>query len=74
MRLLAKLTVPRLFLVPNERSGFLSTEQDGTRIDYLPVIEASGYHVVAEEWAFDDPAVRKAIGIADRFCLFELGS
>lgn len=72
MELLAKLKVPRLFLVPNEQTGFLSTEEDGTRQDYLPVIERSGYHRVVEEWAFDDPAVRKVIGIGDRFCLFEL--
>ena len=72
MSLLARLRVPRLFLVPNERTGFLSTEADGTRKDYLPVIDAAGYSSVAEEWAFDDPAVRKAIGIDDRFCLFEL--
>lgn len=72
MRLLAKFRVPRLFLVPNEQTGFLSTEKDGSRKDYLPLIEASGYRSVAEEWAFDDPALRQAIGIADRFCLFEL--
>lgn len=72
MQLLATLKVPRLFLVPNERSGFLSTEPDGTRQDYLALIEASGYKCAVEEWAFDDPAVRKAIGIDDRFCLFEL--
>jgi putative sugar O-methyltransferase len=72
MSLLAKLRVPRLFLVPNERNGFLSLEEDGTRKNYLPTIEASGYRCVVEEWAFDDPAVREAIGIGDRFCLFEL--
>ncbi|HEV2370138.1 MAG TPA: putative sugar O-methyltransferase [Acidimicrobiales bacterium] len=72
MGLLAKLRVTHLFLVPNEKDGFLSTEEDGTRRDYLPVIEAAGYQQIAEEWAFDDPAVRKVIGIDDRFCLFEL--
>ncbi|HET6963619.1 MAG TPA: putative sugar O-methyltransferase [Acidimicrobiales bacterium] len=71
MQLLARLEVPRLFLVPNERTGFLSTEPDATRRDYLPVIEAAGYRCRVEEWAFDDPAVRQAIGIGDRFCLFE---
>ncbi|HET9733606.1 MAG TPA: putative sugar O-methyltransferase [Acidimicrobiales bacterium] len=70
---LAELRVPSLFLVPNERAGFLSTEADGTRRDYLPVIESSGYRLVAEEWSFDDPALRAAIGIGDRYCLFQLG-
>lgn len=72
VELLAKLRVPRLFLVPNEQSGFLSTEEDRTRKDYLPIIAAAGYHQIAEEWAFEDPAVRQAIGIGDRYCLFEL--
>lgn len=72
MQVLTRLRIPRLFVVPNEQVGFLSTEEDGSRRDYLSIIEASGYASVTEEWAFDDPAVRKAIGIGDRFCLFEL--
>ena len=74
MQLLATLKVPRLFLVPNEPAGFLSTEEDGTRRNYLPVIEAAGYRSTVEEWSFDDPAVRQVIGIGDRYCLFELGA
>ena len=71
MSQLARLQVPRLFLVPNEQEGFLSTEEDGSRRDYLPVIEAAGYRCVVEEWSFDDASVRKVIGIGDRYCLFE---
>jgi FkbM family methyltransferase len=69
---LARLEVPRLFLVPNEPSGFLSTETDGTRLDFLSVLESHGYHLVAEEPVFDDPAVRALTDVHDRFCLFEL--
>jgi SAM-dependent methyltransferase len=67
---LARLEVPHLFLVPNEPSGYLSMEPDGTRLDYLPVIEAAGYHLVAEEPAFTDPAVAELLGVRDRHCLF----
>jgi FkbM family methyltransferase len=69
---LERLRVPRLFLVPNEPSGFLSTETDGTRLDYLPVLESHGYNLVTEELVFDDPAVRDLMDVHDRFCLFEL--
>lgn len=69
---LSRLHVPHLFLVPNEPSGFLSTEADGSRQDYRPAIEAAGYRLVADEPAYDDPALRDLLDVHDRFCLFEL--
>ncbi len=68
---LARLEVPRIFLVPNEREGFLSREPDGSRRDFLPTIEAGGYRLVHEEPAFASPAVRYAMDVHDRHCLFE---
>lgn len=68
---LARLEVPHLFLVPNEPEGFLSLEADGTRLDYLPAIEAAGYRLVRDEPVFADAAVRSALGVADRHTLFE---
>ncbi len=69
---LDRLRVPYLFLVPNEASGFLSTEADGGRWDYLAAIAAAGYRLIAEEPVYDDPAVRELLDVHDRFCLFEL--
>jgi hypothetical protein len=63
--------VPHLFLVPNEAEGFTSLEADGAQRDYLPVIEAAGYRLVRDEPVFADPAVRAALGVDDRFTLFE---
>lgn len=68
---LVRLEVPRIFLVPNESSGFLSREPDGSRRDFLPVLEAGGFRLVHEEPAFTSPAVRHAMGVHDRHCLFE---
>lgn len=68
---LERLNVPRLFVVPNEPVGFLSTESDGSRLDYLGLIEAAGYRLVAEEPVFADAAVRDLLDVRDRFCLFE---
>jgi hypothetical protein len=68
---LRRLDVSRLFLVPNERDGYLSTEPDGSRRDYLPLIEGAGYRLAVEEPAFTDPAVRELLQVDDRHCLFE---
>ncbi|HEU5152439.1 MAG TPA: putative sugar O-methyltransferase [Iamia sp.] len=67
---LARLEVPHLFVVPNEPEGFASLEADGRQLDYLPVIEAAGYRLVRDEPVFADPAVRAALGVADRHTLF----
>lgn len=68
---LARLDVPHLFVVPNEPAGFLSLEADGSRHDFLPLLERAGYRLVVEEPAFADPAVRSLLGVHDRHCLFE---
>lgn len=68
---LARLEVPKLFVVPNEPVGFLSTEPDGQRQDYLPVFTHYGYELVADRRAYEDDAVRELLAVEDRFCLFE---
>ena len=68
---LERLDVPQLFLVPNERAGFLSMEPDGSRRDYLPLLERAGYRLTVEEPAFTDRAVRELLEVDDRHCLFE---
>ena len=67
---LTRLEVPHLFVVPNEAEGFLSQEVDGRRLPFLPALEAGGYRLVRDEPAFS-PAVRAALGMHDRHCLFE---
>lgn len=66
-----RLQVPYLFVVPNEPDGFLTTEPDDSRRDYLAAIEAAGYRLVEETPVVGDAAVRDALGVHDRFCLFE---
>lgn len=68
---LDRLRVPTVFLVPNEAEGFLSTEVDGSRQDYLPVLEQAGYSLVRDEPALPSPAVRAALRVHDRHCLLE---
>lgn len=69
--LLRDLEVPNLFVLPNEAEGFLSREVDGSRLDFGPVFESCGFRLAVEEPVLDDPAVRHALGVHDRFCLFE---
>jgi hypothetical protein len=68
---LVRLDVPRLFVVPNERSGLLSLETDGRRLDVLPLLESAGYRLVADEPAILDPGVRDLLDLHDRHLLFE---
>jgi SAM-dependent methyltransferase len=67
---LARLQVPRVFVVPNEDQGFASFEVDGRRLDYRPTLEAVGYQLVRDVPAFS-PAIATALSRRDRFCLFE---
>lgn len=70
MQQLARLEVPTFFLVPNEPEGFLSTEPDKTRLDYLGVIERHGYRLTVDRPMYEDRAVRELLEVPDRFCLF----
>lgn len=71
MSQVARLGVPYLFVVPNEADGFSTTEADGSREDYHPAIRSAGYRLAADVPTIEDRAVRQALGIEDRFCLFE---
>ncbi len=68
---IARLEVPKLFVVPNEPKEMLTKEWDGvTRLDYRRVIEDAGYRVVAEQDEFEDEAVRALHGVENRYYLF----
>jgi SAM-dependent methyltransferase len=71
---LRRLEVHWLFVVPNEAEGFLTLEPDGSRRDYLAIIESAGYRLTVEEPAVSDLAVRRLLPVEDRYCLFERAS
>lgn len=66
-----QLEIPYLFIVPNTSTHFLTTEPDGSRKDFLPLIEQAGYRLVAQEPLFENPDVRKLISIQDHLFLFK---
>jgi SAM-dependent methyltransferase len=67
---LDRLAVPNLLVVPNDEDELLAFEPDGSRRDFRPVIEASGYELTVLEPVLDDPAVRELVRVHDRFFLF----
>lgn len=65
------LGIPYLFIVPNDACSFLSSEVDGSKLDFLGRIEAAGYRVKVSEPVFSDADVRALVDIRDHFYLFE---
>lgn len=68
---LARLEVPRLLVVPNEPDELLTQEADGSRRDFLPLLEDAGYRLTAREPVIADAAVRELLPLPDQFHLFE---
>jgi SAM-dependent methyltransferase len=69
---LKRLGVPKLLIVQNDPERFRSTEPDGSRRDYAPVLGQLGYTMTAHEPVFDDPAVEALLGTRDNLFLFTL--
>lgn len=69
---LARLHIPRLLLVPNEPADLLTLEADGSRRNFLPLLEEAGYRRTACEPLIDDPAIRDLLPLHDHFHLFAL--
>jgi hypothetical protein len=68
--LIERLEIPNLLIVPNEPTDLLTLEADGTRRDFLPLIERAGYRLAHREPVIDDPAVRDLLRLDDHFHLF----
>jgi hypothetical protein len=68
--LLERLDVPRLLIVPNEPTELLTLEPDGSRRDFMPLLERAGYRLTHREPFFDDPAVQELLDLRDHFHLF----
>ena len=65
-----RLQIRRVLIVPNEPTELLTLEQDGTRRDFLPLLEHAGYRLEHREPVIDDPAVRELMRLDDHFHLF----
>jgi SAM-dependent methyltransferase len=71
IRLIARLEIPRILIVPNEPTELLSLEADGSRRDFAPLLADAGYRLARREPVIDDPAVRSLVRLDDHFHLYE---
>ncbi|HEY1523456.1 MAG TPA: putative sugar O-methyltransferase [Solirubrobacteraceae bacterium] len=69
--LVARLEVPYLLIVPNEPQELLSTEPDGSRRDFSPILTTAGYALEHREPVIGDPAAQELIPLRDHFHLFK---
>jgi hypothetical protein len=59
-----------LLIVPNTPGTLLSTESDGSRLDFQPDVEVAGYELADHRPVFQTDEVRKLISQEDEFYLF----
>ena len=69
---LKRMGIPKLMIVQNDPQLFRSTELDGTRRDYAPVLRNLGYEAIEKERVFEDPAAQELLGVQDNIFLFSL--
>lgn len=67
---LARRNVPWLFIVPNHADRLLTTEKDGTHLEFDSVLAEHRYELAVDEPVFPDPTLREFMGITDYFLLF----
>jgi SAM-dependent methyltransferase len=70
MATIERLQIPHLLIVPNEPTDLLTLEADGSRRDFMPLVEAAGYRLSKREPVIADPAVRELLRLHDQFHLF----
>jgi len=67
LELLADLEVPYLMIVPNSGERLLTYD----RKNFLPLVEKYGYHLIALEPKYHDPAIQKYALAPDYFHLYK---
>jgi hypothetical protein len=63
-----------LLIVPNTPGVLLSTEADGSRLDFQPDVEGAGYVLVDHRPVFQTDELRELISLDDEFYLFRRSS
>lgn len=65
-----ELEVPYLLIVPNHPEELLSSEPDGTHLDFAPDLAACGYELIHKAPVYDDDEIRELIGVHDHFFIY----
>lgn len=69
---LAERRVHNLLIVPNDPEKLLSTEADGSRRDFAPLLNETGYQLRTCVPRFDDEDIRHLSDVADHYFLYQL--
>jgi len=72
LRVLVRLDVPNLLVVPNDPEGLLSVEADGSRRPAGHRIVRAGYELVAHEPIFLEPNLPEMLGVGDEYFFYQL--
>ena len=67
---IAERNIEWLLIVPNTPDRLLSTELDGSMLDFAPEVERAGYELVDTRPVFESDELRKLIDLHDTFHLF----
>ena len=74
MQRIGERDIEWLLIVPNTQDALLSTELDGSRLDFRPEVEAAGYELADHRAVFQTDELRALITIDDEFYLFRRSS
>lgn len=70
LELISMKHIEWLLIVPNEPEELLSMEADGTRKNFMPVVENAGYELFHKQAVYHSKELRDLIGVRDHFFLF----
>ena len=67
---IAERDIEWLLIVPNTQGELISTEVDGTRLDFEPEVLKAGYELADHRTVYQSDEMREMIGLYDEFYLF----
>lgn len=67
---IAERQIEWLLIVPNSPPELLSTELDGSHLDFMPNVLDAGYELVDCSWTHANDELRELISVHDKFYLF----
>lgn len=70
--ILKKYKIQYLMIVPNQRTKLLTTEKNGEKLDFFPLIESSGYELLIKQPKYLEPFFQKHGVTPTYYYLFKL--
>ena len=68
---IGKRDIEYVLIVPNTQGVLLSTEADGSRLDFMPVVLGAGYEQVDHRQIYSTQEMCDMVGLHDEFYLFK---